>query len=84
MLTRHYLANNFHDVGFRPRRMKFPQDLNGCVLKTKASHLDGGHWLWSSMERDGLRHATLPKTRYMKMKTTTQPNPEPRLPFLAS
>ena len=49
--------------------MKFPQELNGYMLKTKASHLDGGHHLWSGMERDGLRHATLPKTHHMKMTT---------------
>ena len=55
--------------------MKFPQQLNGYVFKTKASHLDGGHRLWSGIERDGLRHATLPKTHYMKMTTTTQPIP---------
>ena len=35
---------------------------------TKAIHLDGGHRLWSGMERDGLRHATLPKTYHMYMK----------------
>ena len=52
--------------------MKFPQELNGYVFKTKASHLDGGHQLWSGMERDGLNHATLPKTHHMKMTTTTQ------------
>ena len=69
MLTRHHWTKNLHDAGYRPRRMKFPQELNGYVFKTKASHLDGGHRLWSGMERDGLRHATLPKTRYMKMTT---------------
>ena len=51
--------------------MKFPQELNGYVFKTKASHLDGGHRLWSGMERDGLRHATLAKTHHMKMTTTS-------------
>ena len=61
--------------GYRPRRMKFPQELNGYVLKTKASHLDGGHRLWSGMERDGLRHATLPKTHHTKMTTATQSIP---------
>ena len=30
----------------KPRRMKFPQELNGYVFMTKASHLDGGHRLW--------------------------------------
>ena len=52
--------------------MEFPQELNGYVFKTKASHLDGGHRLWSGMERDWLRHATLPKTYHIKMTTTTQ------------
>ena len=75
MLTRHYWANDLHDAGYLPRRMKFPQELNGYVFKTKASHLIGGHRLWSGMERDGLRHATLPKTHHMKMTTTTQPIP---------
>ena len=55
--------------------MKFPQELNGYVFKTKANHLDGGLRLWSGMERDGLRHATLPKTHHMKMTTTTQSIP---------
>ena len=55
--------------------MKFPQELNGYVFKTKASHLDGGHHVWSGMERDGLRHATLPKTHHMKMTTTSQSIP---------
>ena len=75
MLTRHHWANDLHDAGYRPRRMKFPQDLKGFVFKTKASHLDGGHRLWSGMERDGLRHATLPKTHHMKMTTTIQSMP---------
>ena len=55
--------------------MKFPHELNGYVFKIKANHLNGGHRLWSGMERDGLRHATLPKTHYMKMTTTTQSIP---------
>ena len=55
--------------------MKFPQELNGYVFVTKASHLDGGHRLWSGMKRDGLHHATLPKAHYMKMTTTTQSIP---------
>ena len=45
------------------------------MFKTKASHLDEGHQLWPGMERDGLRHVTLPKTHYMKMTTTTQSIP---------
>ena len=68
MLARHHWVNDLHDAGYRPRRMKFPQELNGYVFKTKASHLDGGHRLWSGMERDGPRHATLHKTHHMKMK----------------
>ena len=74
-LTRHHWANDFHDAGYRPRRMKFPQELIGYVFKTKTSHLHRGHQLWSGMERDGLHHATLPKTYHMKMTTTTQPIP---------
>ena len=35
----------------------------------------GGHGLWSGMERDGLHHATLPKTHHMKMTTTAQSIP---------
>ena len=70
-LTRHLWAKNLHDAGYRPRRMKFPQELNGYVFKTKASHLDGEHRLWSGMERDGLRDATLPNTHRMKMTTAT-------------
>ena len=66
MLTRHHWANDLHDAGYRPRRMKFPQELNGYMFKTKASHLDGGHRLRSGMERDGLRHATLTKTHHMR------------------
>ena len=75
MLTRHNWANDLHDAGYRPRRMKFPKELNFYVLNTKASHLDGGHRLWCGMERDGLRNATLPKTRYMKMTTAAQSIP---------
>ena len=55
--------------------MEFPRELNGYVFKTKASHLDRGHRLWSGMERDGLRHATLSKTHHMKMTTKTQSIP---------
>ena len=73
--TLHHWVKNLHDAAFRPRRMKFPRELNGYVFKTKASHLDGGHRLWSGMERDGLRHTTLPKTLHMKMATTTQSIP---------
>ena len=76
MLTRHHWVKNLHDAGYRPRWMKFPQELNGYLFKTKASHLDGGHRLWSGMERDGLRHATLLKTHHMKMTTTTQSIPD--------
>ena len=75
MLTRHHWANDLHNAGYWPRRMKFPQELNGYVFKTKASHLDERHRLWSGMERDGLCHATLPKSHYMKMTTTTQSIP---------
>ena len=75
MLTRHHWANGLRDAGYRPRRMKSLKELNGYEFKTKASHLDGGHRLWSGMERDGLRHITLPKTRYMEMTTTTQSKP---------
>ena len=75
MLTRLHWAKNLHDACYRPRRMKFPQELNSYVFKTKANHLDGGHRLWSGMERDGLRHETLPKTHYIKMTTTTQSIP---------
>ena len=31
--------------------------------------------MWSGMEKDGLRHATLPKTHHVKMTTTTQSTP---------
>ena len=55
--------------------MKFPQELSGYVFKTKTSHLDGGHRLWSGMERDGLCLVTLPKTQYMKVTTTSQSIP---------
>ena len=55
--------------------MKFCQELNGYMFKTKASHLDGGHRLWSGLERDGLHHTTLRKTHHMKMTTTTQSIP---------
>ena len=75
MLTWHHWAKNLHDAGYRPRRMKFPQELNGYVFKTKASHPDGGHRLWSGVERNGLRHSTLLKTHRMKMTTTTQSIP---------
>ena len=77
MLTRRHWATNLHDAGYRPRRMKLPHKANevpsrnGFVLKTKASHLDGGHRLWSGMERDELRHVTLPKAHHIEMTTTT-------------
>ena len=67
MLTLHHWAKNLHDAGYRPRWMNFSQVLNGYVFKTKASHLDGGHWLWPGMEKDGLHYATLPKIHYIKM-----------------
>ena len=79
MLTRHHWAKNLHDAGYWPRWMKFPQELYGYVFKTKASHLDGGHRLWSGMERDGLRHATLPKTHRMKTTTTQSVPARPSL-----
>ena len=75
MLTQHHWVKNLHYAGYRPRRTKFPQELNSYVFKTKASHLDGGQRLWSDMERDGLYHATLPKTHHMKMTTTSQSIP---------
>ena len=74
MLT-HHRAHDLHNAGNRPRRMKFPQELNDNMFKTKMSHLDGGLRLWSCMERDRLRHATLPKKCYMKMTTTSQSIP---------
>ena len=89
MLTRHHWVNDLHNAGYRPRRINFPQELSGYLFKTKANHLDG-HRLWSGVERDGLRYATLPKTHYMEMATTTQsilarslPEQGPRLPLLA-
>ena len=75
MLTRQHWANGLHDAGYRQMCMKFPQELICYVFKTKFSHLDGGHRLWSGMERDGLRHTTLPKTHHVKMTTTTQSIP---------
>ena len=75
MLTRHHWVKGLLDAGYRPRLMKFPQELNGYVFKTKASHLDGVHRMWCGMERNGLRHATLAKTHHMKMTTTTQSMP---------
>ena len=75
MFTRHHWANDLHQAGYWPRWVKSPNELNGYVFKTKASHLDGGHRLWSGMEGDGLRHATLSKTHHMKMTTTTQSIP---------
>ena len=75
MLTRHHLANDLHETGYRPRRMKFPHELNGYVFKIKTNHLSGGHRMWSGMERDMLRPATLSKTHYMKMRTTSQSIP---------
>ena len=75
MLTRHHWANDLHDAGYRPRRLKFPQKLNGYMFKTKASHLDGEHRLWCGMRRDRPCHTTLPKTHHMKMTTTFQSIP---------
>ena len=72
MLTWHHWVNDLHDVVYPPRLIKSLKELNDYVFKTKASHLDEGHQLWSGMERDGLCQATLPKTHYMKMTTTTQ------------
>ena len=85
MLTWHHWAKNLHDAGYWPRRMKFPQELNSYVLKTKVSHPDGGKWLWSGIERDGLRHVTLPKTHHMKMTESipARSSPETRItPFI--
>ena len=90
MLTQQHRTNDLHDAGYRPRWMKSLKELNGYVFKAKASHLNGGHQLWSGMERGGLRYATLPKTRYMKMIITTRsvparssPEQGPHLPLLA-
>ena len=74
MLKQYHCANDLHDAGYRPKRMKSLKELNGYVFKTKASHLDG-HRLWSGMERDALRYAILPKTHHMKMTATTQSIP---------
>ena len=52
-----------------------PSGTQRYVFKTKASLLDGGHQLWSGMDRVGLHHATLPKTHHMKMTTTTESMP---------
>ena len=75
MLTRHHRANDLHDAGYRPRRIKSRKERNGYVFKTKASHLDGGYRLWSVMEMNGLRHAILSKTQHMKMTATIQSIP---------
>ena len=69
MLTRHHRAHDLQVAGYRLRRMKFRQNLNGYVF-------DGGHRLWSGMERDELRYVALPKTtHYMKMTTASQSIP---------
>ena len=62
------LFENFVSVGFWHRSIRS----RNYVFKIKVSHLDGEHRLWSGMERDGLRHATLPKTHHKKMTNTTQ------------
>ena len=82
VLTRHHWAKNLHDAGYQPRQTTFPQELNGFVFKTKASHLHRGHRLWSGMEKDGPCHATLAKTHHMKVTTTAQsipPRSSPRM-----
>ena len=58
VLTRHHWAKDLLDAGHRPGRKSSQTNYNDLVFATKASHLDGGHRLWSGMERDGLRHAT--------------------------
>ena len=59
LLTRHHWAKDLLDAGHRPGRKSSQTNYNDLVFATKASHLDGGHRLWSSgMERDGLRQAT--------------------------
>ena len=52
---------SFHDEATDQVEGSFNQ-----VPETRANHLAGGFLLWSVMERDGLRHATLPKTHHMK------------------
>ena len=58
VLTRHHWAKDLLDAGHRPGRKNSQTSYNDQVFATKASHLDGGHRLWSDMERDGLCHAT--------------------------
>ena len=58
-----------------PKPDEVPSGSQRLRVQDQASHLDGGHRLWSGMERDGLRHATLPKPRYMKRNSGT-PTPQ--------
>ena len=51
---------SFHDEATDQVEGSFNQ-----VPETRVSHLAGGFWLWSGMERDGLRHAALPKTHHV-------------------
>ncbi|GFS25928.1 hypothetical protein ElyMa_007038400 [Elysia marginata] len=49
---------------------------NGQMFKTRPNHQVGRNRLWSAMERDGLRHATLLKTRKIRMTTTQRIIPD--------
>ena len=82
MLTRHHWAKDLLDAGHRPGRKRSQSNYNDHVFATKASHLDGGHRLWSGMERDGLRHATSAQDSHMMMTTITQPIPDRPSPGL--
>ena len=52
---------SFHDETTDQVESSFNQ-----IPETRANHLAAGFWRWSGTERDGLRHATLPKTHHMK------------------
>lgn len=42
---------------------EFPDEINGHVSETKVRLQVAGYWLWFDLDRDGLHHVYLPKTR---------------------
>ena len=66
MYTQHHWVNDLHEVD------EVPSGTQWLCAQDQGELLDGGHQLWYGMEREGSCHATLPKSRYMKMTSTHQ------------
>ena len=68
MLTLHCGRMSFHDEAIGHIEATFNQ-----VSETRVSLRVGGFRLWSGLERDGLRQATLPKSHRMECQPKRTP-----------